>query len=247
MDNYGQTMKGPFINEVVANVTSLVYGASFAGRVVFDTNTGKLFFGDSGASAFRSLSDIPQNAIILFEADTQQLGYTLLTDQTDDVAYITSGSGAGGEAGGSAKSGGTWTQPGHTHTGPSHTHNAPQHQHDLSNHTHTVASHTHTITHTHTVSGNTGGVATWNPRDEGGGSNTAADYLHTHSVSLTSSGASSGSSGAAAPATGGPSSNSTGNANAVTTDASGTGSTSSAATANTWRPKGRNYTRQRRN
>jgi hypothetical protein len=245
MDNYGLTMKGPFIAQPIANYTGLSYTSEDAGRIIFDQTTGKMIYGDSIIGAFRMLNDIPSQAIILFESNTQQLGYTLLTDQADGVVYYTDGNAP--DVGGDPKVGGTWTQPGHAHTGPSHTHNAPQHQHDLSNHSHTVAAHAHTIYHTHTYSGNTSAVAAWNPRDEGGGSNTCADSTHYHNFSGTTSDVSSASSGNASPATGGPSYNATGNANAVTTDAAGTGSTSSTATANTWRPKGRNFTRQRRN
>lgn len=242
MDNYGQTMKGPFIAQIIADITALTYNSSNAGRLAFDTATGKMFFGDSAASAFRSLSDIPRNAIILFDSDTQQVGYTLLVNYTDGVVYYANNT---DDVGSAFK--GDWTSTGHTHTGPSHTHTAPAHTHDLSNHTHTVAAHSHTIAHTHTYSGSTSAVAAWNPRDEGGGSNTCADSSHYHNFSGTTSAASSGSSGNASPATGGPSSNASGSGGSAATTASGTGATGSAAIPTEWRPRGKNFTRQRRN
>lgn len=63
---------------------------------------------------------IPIGEIILFEKDTAVFGYSLKTDFDDGVLYITKGSGAGGEAGGTNKSGGTWTQD-HYHATRDHT------------------------------------------------------------------------------------------------------------------------------
>jgi hypothetical protein len=240
MDNYGLSMKGPFISE--PKTVSPTYTSADAGRLLYDTTLGKMVYGDGIIGAFRMLTDIPKDAILLFESDTQLLGYTLLTDRTDEMVYITSGSGAGGEPGQGLKSGSTWTQPGHAHTGPSHAHNAPQHQHDLSNHYHAVAAHAHTFSHSHTYSGNTGFEL-----QEGTNRATGGDNSHYHSYSGTTTGPTPGATDNASPNTGGPSYNATGNANALTTDYQGTGATSSAATANTWRPYGRNYTRQRRN
>jgi len=69
---------------------------------------------------------IPSGEIILFEKDTAVLGYTLLTTIDDELVYITKGSAAGGEAGGSVKTGSTWSQPVHAHIitpdGSVHTH-----------------------------------------------------------------------------------------------------------------------------
>jgi len=89
-------------------------------------------------------NDVPSGSIILFEADTAIVGYSLLVDQDDMVAYITKGSVAGGETGGSLKTGGTWTQPVHSHviTG------APTHVHATVDHTLTIAeipAHSHTV------------------------------------------------------------------------------------------------------
>jgi hypothetical protein len=161
---------------------------------------------------------IPAGEIILFEKDTAALGYTLKTDVDDGLVYVTRGSGASGETGGTAKSGGTWTQPGHTHTGPSHAHSGPSHTHNMAS-------------HTHLVSGQTQGPG----RPYAGAAiDHAAPYYndHAHNLSITSQG---------------PSTNTTSAAGTGDTGLSGTGNTGSGATANTWRPTGRNFTRQQRN
>ena len=54
--------------------------------------------------------DVPTDAIVLFDSDTQIAGYTLQTDQDDMTVLITKGSGAGGGAGGS-NNGESWTSP----------------------------------------------------------------------------------------------------------------------------------------
>jgi len=74
---------------------------------------------------------IPVGETILFEKDTAVFGYSLKTDFDDGVLYITKGSGAGGEVGGSNKSGGTWTQD-HYHATRDHTltiNEMPSHDH----------------------------------------------------------------------------------------------------------------------
>lgn len=62
------------------------------------------------------ISDIPSGAVILFYKDTAVVGYSLLETHNDRVAYITKGSAAGGQTGGTGHSSGTWTQPNHTLT-----------------------------------------------------------------------------------------------------------------------------------
>jgi len=69
--------------------------------------------------------DVPSGETILFEKDSAVVGYVLVTTLNDAVIYVTSGSVAGGEAGGTQKIGGTWTQPSHTLSiseMPAHTH-----------------------------------------------------------------------------------------------------------------------------
>lgn len=69
---------------------------------------------------------IPSGEVILFESDVAVLGYSLLTSIDDELVYITKGSAAGGDAGGSTKTSSTWTQPAHSHSisldGSAHTH-----------------------------------------------------------------------------------------------------------------------------
>jgi hypothetical protein len=204
MKFYKIQMLGRFLSEYIANVTALTYSASLdKGRILYDETTNKLYFGDnSGGGQFNPIGgSIPSTEIILFEKNTAVSGYTLLTDIDDETVFISKG--AGSAIGPGATSVGSWTaMTGHTHPGPSHSHD--------------VGSLAFSAT------GNTGGVATWSPRDEGGGSNTCADYWHTHSVSLT---------------TGGGSGN---------TGSDGTGATSASAAIATWRPAGRIFTRQQR-
>lgn len=79
--------------------------------------------------------DVPDNTILLIESDTAIVGYTLLTGIDDYLAYITKGSAAGGETGGTTKTGSTWTQPTHTHTGGNHAltvSEMPSHRHSYS-------------------------------------------------------------------------------------------------------------------
>lgn len=103
----------------------------------------------------------------------------------------------------------------------------PNHLHSVANHSHTVASHSHGLAnHTHVQQGNTstqGGT-----EDQGGGSNTCAPS-HNHSLS-GNTGAAAGSTNTAAPGTNNDGPGNTGNDNM----------------ANTWRPRGRNFTRQQR-
>ena len=66
-------------------------------------------------------NDVPSGEIILFEKDTAVSGYSLLTTVDDQLLYITKGSGAGGDAGGSTKTSSTWSQPNHNHPTGSHT------------------------------------------------------------------------------------------------------------------------------
>ena len=98
-----------------------------------------------GNHTHTGLIDIPAGSIITFYENTVVIGYTLLAT-SDQLVYITKGSAAGGESGGSIKSGSTWTQPVHTHTtlaDPGHIHTTlshtltvdeiPSHRHVLSN------------------------------------------------------------------------------------------------------------------
>jgi hypothetical protein len=83
-----------------------------------------LDFGSSGHTGFsanphtdadHAVPAIPSGETILFYKDTAVIGYTLDTDVDDTVVYITKGSAAGGQVGGSDTTGSTWTFPAHEH------------------------------------------------------------------------------------------------------------------------------------
>jgi hypothetical protein len=100
-----------------AAITAL---ANLNGKVAFDTtlyqpkmNTG---------SAWAIYSPVPTGFKTVVYADTAQTGWTLDNTLDDKVLFVTKGSAAGGDTGGSTHDTGTWTQPNHTHTGPSHVH-----------------------------------------------------------------------------------------------------------------------------
>lgn len=97
-----------------------------AGMIKIQNNAGALRVVYPGGSAL-PMESVPTGEIIVFEKDTAVSGFTLKTDKDDFLMFITKGSGAGGETGGSDHSTGTWTQPDHTltvaETGlPSHSH-----------------------------------------------------------------------------------------------------------------------------
>ena len=188
--------------------------ASDKGRIIYDLITDSMYFANNVQwQAGGKYSDIPQNTILLIESDVALTGYSLLTNEDDGVVYITRGSVAGGENGGTNKAGGSWSQPNHAHS--------------VANHQHTVASHSHTLnSHVHVQQGSTsfqGGT-----EDQGGGSNTCAPG-HSHTLS--------GNTGQAAGSTG---------ADAPGTNSGGPGNTGNDNMDGSWRPKGRNFTRQQR-
>ena len=169
--------------------------------------------------------DVPAGSDILFVEDTAQTGYTLITTLDDSVVYMTKGSAAGGETGGTVKAGGTWSQPVHNHG------ITPQ-----ANHTHTTGSLALTIaqmpSHSHSqyrwywrdgVGSGTHGYA------EGSWGGSGGATLVTNGVGFQGS-----SSAHNHGSTGGAGNHDHG------------GNTSSSATASSWRPQGINVTRQQR-
>jgi hypothetical protein len=115
-----------------------VYNSTDLGRILYDNDTEQLYYGSEvGGGSFRNLFDIPKSSIVLFESDTAILGYTLLTGVNDSLVYVTKGLDNEGDPGGGWKTNSTWVQP--------------VHRHNLNNHTHT-GEHTHTVSHSHTVS-----------------------------------------------------------------------------------------------
>jgi len=196
---YNVDMKGPFKMQRVSGLPSWVNKDE--GRVIYDYVTQLMYFGDGNQwKAGGAYSDIPQNTIMLFEADTAEVGFSLLTNKDDMVIYITSGSGAGGAVAGTDQ--GTQTFPNHQHTQNTH-------QHTLGNHTHTFSG----ITSTEINQGP-------NNAYTAGGSDT-----HWHSYNDVTNAA-------------------TGNTGSEGGD--NTGNQSAPISWTSWKPKGRNITRQQR-
>jgi hypothetical protein len=167
--------------------------------------------------------DVPAGSDILFVEDTAQTGYTLVTTLDDAVVYMTKGSAAGGETGGTVKSGGTWSQPVHNHSITAQ-----------ANHSHTTAGHT-LITaempnHTHILLSNSMS-SQYNTAKPGDRTNNTMDIQYA-------TGSVSGHSGTTAAHSHG----NTGNAG----NHDHGGSTQDSSTLNTWRPYGVNVTRQQR-
>jgi hypothetical protein len=106
-----------------------VFQANWIGRAIFALDNQTLSIGTSAgwvdiASATQggiTNPSIPIGGTLLFYSDVALAGYTLLTDDDDELVYIGSGSGAGGLPGGAARAGSTWTQPNHQHTSQPHT------------------------------------------------------------------------------------------------------------------------------
>jgi hypothetical protein len=85
-----------------------------------------------GSGGTAGVASVPTGEKILFFKNTAVLGYTIITTVDDDAVYITKGTAAGGEAGGVAKPGSTWSQPTHVHATRPHTltlSEIPSHRH----------------------------------------------------------------------------------------------------------------------
>jgi hypothetical protein len=92
--------------------------------------------GSSGTSGTSGITPtvIPVDTEILIRSDVAVSGFSLVTSINDELVYITKGSAAGGETGGTLKSGSTWTQPNHLHTTAAHTltiAEIPSHNHTM--------------------------------------------------------------------------------------------------------------------
>lgn len=126
MKFHGIEMVGGFKNQIVSSLPASGDATNKA-RLLYEDVDELLYIGDNSGNwnSVGQYGDIPLGTTILVDSDTAITGYHLETDQDDDVVYITKGSVAGGETGGTAKSAGTWTQPDHTLTiaeMPAHTH-----------------------------------------------------------------------------------------------------------------------------
>jgi hypothetical protein len=92
---------------------------------------------------FVRLPSIPYGEEILFESDIAIVNYELTVEEDDGLLYVTKGSAAGGNVGGSLRTGSTWTQPAHSHVADIEP--SGEHTHD--------AAHTHSFNHEHTLTG----------------------------------------------------------------------------------------------
>ena len=223
---YGIDMRGKYLMERLS--TTPAWQSGDEGRLIYAEDSQEMKFGNSiDWSNAGSYNDVPLNTILLIESDVALTpSYTLLTNKDDMVVYITNGT--TGEQGGTDKSGGTWTQPNHTHTGPSHDHSVGSHVHSTSGMTLTI---TQMPSHTHGIS----------PDDCSGGGGDLESGAGALAFSLPTGGSGSHTHGN----TGGGVGN-TGVGGTGATGSSGADMTGGNASANTWRPKGRNFTRQQR-
>jgi len=160
---------------------------------------------------------IPVDEIILFYTNTQVDGYELQTlIGDDDVVYITKGTGAGGQAGGAAKPAGTWTQPVHNHGVTGIT--LPAHNHKWMDY----------ISKGVCESWASNGVTKLNLRTAYGITGHTTNGFFVQATSCNAN-------------------NPAGDFWVQNSSPVGaTGNTDNAATASSWRPKGRNFTMQKR-
>ena len=95
-----------------ANSLKVQSGGPAAGKLLTAVNAaGDVTWGTGGTAGIAS---VPTGQSILFNTNNTVLGYTILNVSDDDVVYVTKGTIHGGQAGGAAKPGGSWTQD-HTH------------------------------------------------------------------------------------------------------------------------------------
>lgn len=241
---HGIKMFGEFVIQRIAAIAGEAYSSDYKGRIVIDQADDMPYFGDDVNNDWRTLNDVPYGSRFFFESDTAHTGYSLLTIINERLLYVTKGSVAGGESGGSAKSGSTWTQPSHSHT-QSHTHTVASHNHGL-------GSHTHSQTHNHQwheyISGNVsysfdsgGSAILWTSHGTYGAyTGVNVDEQNTDAWFAAGDFYTESNSGTTGAAAGNTSSTST---STSTPSQANTGSTPATST---WRPVGRNLTIQQR-
>jgi hypothetical protein len=136
MESHGLEMAGPIRSGDGIDAISIASGtgdvtiltdveidgdAQLDGTVKFTAGSpadGKVVTATDGSGTCSwEFASIPTGEIFLFESNAQVTGYTLLTGHDNGIVYITKGDDEGGEAAGTNKSGGTWTQPTHSHSG----------------------------------------------------------------------------------------------------------------------------------
>jgi hypothetical protein len=237
-------MFGEFVIQRIAAIAGEAYSSDYKGRIVIDQADDMPYFGDDVNNDWRTLNDVPYGSLFFFESDTAHTGYSLLTSINERLLYVTQGSVAGGESGGSAKSGCTWTQPVHTHT--------QSHTHTVSSHTHGLGSHTHSQSHNHqwheyissniSYSFDSGGSAIlWTSYGTyGSGNGVNVDEQNTDNWFPPGDFYTESDSGTTGAAAGNTGSDSPG------TSASSQASTGAVTAGSSWRPVGRNLTMQQR-
>jgi len=157
-----------------ANVIG-TFGIGTSGQALFSTTSGYEWRWVSSGSISPS---VPAGTKMLIYADSAPTGWTLDNSVDDKLVYVTKGSAAGGETGGSAHSSGSWTVSGLS--GPSHTHSFS------SSHSHSIGS---DGSHTHGTSG-----TTYTYASESGTNSMASAGSHNHGGS-TGAGTASGTTG----------------------------------------------------
>lgn len=245
----GINMLGKIFTQIVSNISSLVYSSNYTSTLILSQSDGTLYYGDPATSSFRTLTDIPTGSIFLFDSDTATVGYSLLTNVDDMVVYVAAGSGAGAEyTGGGTR--GSWTKEAHSHTLNSHTHTSASHTHYFGSHTHSTTSHRHNWIYY------AGAGATYSYNSGG-----SLILLQAYGTTQTNTGPGVNEDGGmdgqaaaghfwssySAPGTTTPQSTTyTGASNGVSGGATGSSSTDTQPASASWRPKGRNLTRQQR-
>jgi len=212
-------------------------------RILYDENDDQVKFANSSEwSTAGQYNDVPLGVTILAESDIALIGYSLEVDKDDMISYATKGSGAGGGAGGSDYAGSTWTQPNHTHTQASHQHNVGSHVHSVGSHIHSTTAVALSVAqmaaHTHTPQAGYANFRSTTGNEIGSGGN---NYGTFGATGATGSGSahSHGNTGTGTGNTGSPS-------GSTNTTSGGGNVTGGGAGANSWRPRGRNFTRQTR-
>jgi hypothetical protein len=125
-----------------------------------------------GSGGTAGIASVPTGESILFNTNNTVLGYTILDVSDDDVVYVTKGTIHGGQAGGAAKPGSTWS---HFHSkgtlaGSPHTHTGTT-GYETGNGTNRKSGGTNSHYHNFTtdpasvpIVGNTGTNTTWRPK-----------------------------------------------------------------------------------
>jgi len=195
------------------------------GRILFNTGaiSGENPVVVGGSSAWLragEYGDVPLGTTLLIDSAVTITGYTILTDQDDKIIYVSKGPGGVNGVGGDNF--GTWTQPNHDHTQDPHTHPDGSYALSTTGSTYSLPSHTH-------------------PPQSGFG-NFMSSSGSTHGEAGDSYGtfANTGAAGS-----GGSHAHSGGSVTGVS-GSDGDTTVDPSATANTWRPAGRNFTRQSR-